>query len=174
MSDSDFEALMSPEKKEGPTRVRTVRGAAGQKYKVPPQEPEPPPQSRRERILGLLNGGALALYPIEPADTATLVIHGDNIATSGAELAASDERFAKFLDNFLQKSPYATFFTAIGMTLLQIAANHGFIPDAIAQKIGLYHRDQLREQADLYITAMKAKFNLNGAQADDPAATPTG
>lgn len=150
-------------KPDAPRRTRVVKGAAGQRYAQSQAEPEPAPQSRRERIMGVFQTVSLPLLATQPADGATVIIHADSVAVAASDLAANDERFAKILDKFLQGGPYGALIVAVAPMVLQLATNHGLIPESVASKLNVRPKEEMEEVGKQMLAEIIQKtVGLNG------------
>jgi len=86
----------------------------------------------KEGINGLLQLGALAAFPVAPADAAAVSMHGESVSEAVADLALTDERVAALLDKILTAGPYGALLAAVIPLAAQIAVNHGLLKPGLA------------------------------------------
>jgi hypothetical protein len=150
--------------------IRKTKGKAGQTYRQQQGEPEPPPKSRRERMQDLFNMISVPTLMVQPADGAALIEHAPSVSKATAELAASDERFAKIIDRFLQTGPYGAFVMAVAPLLFQLAANHGLVPKSIIERSNIRSAEEMESTgkailASILITSQQEQ----GTNGQDPS-----
>lgn len=166
------------------------RAKPGRKPKRAPAAPRPPssrPASRpaarskpktpdfRPGIVGFFQllatpfliagqmGNSLAL-----ADAAAIRVHAPAIADGMQTTAENDERFAAVLERVLAAGPWAAVITPVLGLGLQLGANHGLVPPAMAQMAGALPPEALIE----HLAAEQAHVRAAWEQAQAPAAEP--
>jgi len=113
-------ATVSPPPKRGGNT--SSRGAATVRQSLKTTE-------REEAVNGLFQlGAAITMFAGTPADAATVIHHGPAIAHETAQIAESNESFARVLDYLTSYGPYAALLTACMPMALQILVNHKKIP----------------------------------------------
>lgn len=104
----------------------------------------------RPGILGLLQIPAFALGAAGQfnedlaLDGAAISLHAPGIADALHHLALENPAVAAALDRILAAGPYGAILGACLPLVMQIAANHKRIPDAMARGVGAMPRDEFR------------------------------
>lgn len=71
------------------------------------------------------------------ADAATLAEHGPALADAVGQLAAEEARVAAALDRLMSVGPYGEVFSVLLTMGAQLSYNHGVLPPAVGQNMGL-------------------------------------
>lgn len=87
-------------------------------------------------VLGKVTGNRAFL-----ADSAAITAHTPALADAAHDMALEDPRVAAVLDKIGQVSPYGAFAAALGVLVIQIAANHRLAP--ISPELGIVSVDEL-------------------------------
>lgn len=77
------------------------------------------------------------------ADAAALTVHGPPIADALHSLAQERPEVAAVLDRVLQAGPYGALLAAALPLAVQIATNHGLLPEPLGQAMGAHSRRDL-------------------------------
>ena len=81
------------------------------------------------------------------ADAATLTIHAEPVATGITTVAKQDERLAAILDRIMTVGPYGALLQPVMAMAMQLAANHGLIPESALESMHLKTADQVMAKA---------------------------
>ena len=108
----------------------------------------------RPGINGLFQMIAVPLAFTAPADAAAVGHHGPQIAEALNEVAKERPEVAAALEKVLSAGPYGLLIAAVVPLGVQIAHNHGLIPEQIAVSVGATPKrvimEQLKDQAAQY------------------------
>lgn len=114
--------------------------AGGAKDRAPRGPGRPSKTDRRrertERLANQLASVSVGLLLISPADAQAVGRHAQGIAEALAELAEQNAVVAKLLDGAATGGAWLGLLGAVVPLLLDIAGNHGLLPEGIAQLLG--------------------------------------
>lgn len=157
-----------------PTPPRGRRKRAAPAPPATPRKRSTTPRAKAKKTdytEGLIGLGQLVSFPlafVAPADAAAITGHMPPIAKALNDLAQDKPEVAAVLDRVLAGGPYAALLTACAPLVVQLAHNHGLVPETVARTMGATPKRtilaQLREQA-----AQAAQAAQEDAQADAQA-----
>lgn len=148
----------TPRRKPGRTPKGSTTSASSRRTPRPPRPAAPPktaapkpPQGRkrtdyREPIGTLL---AVFLTPLQfvfPLDVMCIGAKSEEIVKVGDNLANDVPSIGAFLDNLAKYTPYAEGIALAFGLGIQLAHNHGWVPEATVKMMGGIPRDQLAAQ----------------------------
>lgn len=150
---SDGTPRAKPGRRTGTPNTRPRKAAA-------PRAPQPaaPAKGRRKAPAEPdYRGGVMALVQVAAtplivagaksetalADAAALTLHGPPIADALHTLALERPEVAAVLERLMQVGPYGVLIAAVVPLAVQLAANHGLIPEAAAAGMGAHPRGDL-------------------------------
>jgi hypothetical protein len=170
-------ASTRPSGKRG--RRSTATPAGGPAIPTPkPSTPKRKPTGRgtdyRPGIVGLSALVALPLRWLGPAgqlDSIAVQLHAASFAEAVNETARDRPEVAAMCDRLLSIGPYGLIVEALLPLGAQIAANHGWLPDAVTSKFGAVPPNALMAQAGAFAAAAEAAAAQAAEQAP-PAAEP--
>lgn len=124
----------APRRKPGPRKGSPQRGGRARKPAAPDYRPG---------ILGMFQLVALPLSFTAPVDAASVSLHAPAIAEAINELAKERPEVAAALDRVLQVGPYGALIAAVLPLGVQLAHNHGLLPESAAVQLGAHPRREI-------------------------------
>lgn len=119
---------------------RKKRSDAGAAKKATASRPKSPAGSQHHRyqegVSGLLQIPAMALSFVNPVDGFVVAHHTPPISKAVADLAVERPEVAAALDKVLAVGPYGALIGAVIPLAVQLAHNHGMIPESMATAMG--------------------------------------
>lgn len=97
----------------------------------------------RPALGGYAQLGASVLMMVSPLDAGTVAHHAPGVIDAIQLTAEAEPKVAAALDRILSMGPYAVLVTALTPMLVEVGANHGWIPEGLAGGLGarsLEHR----------------------------------
>lgn len=79
-------------------------------------------------------------------DAATITLYADPLADACQQTAEQQPQFAAVLDRVLQVGPYGALLGAVLPMAVQIAANHGLLPEPAARAMGALSAEELMSE----------------------------
>lgn len=158
----------SPRRKPGrpakgtPTAARGSRTVKPPRPAAAPKAAAPKPSQPRKRTnytepLGVLLG--LVLTPLQfvfPLDAMCIGARAEDIVKIGDNLANDVPRFGGWLDTIAKYTPYAEAMSLATVLGIQLAHNHGLVPEATVKMMGGIPRSQLAAQLAAQRQAQRA------------------
>jgi hypothetical protein len=138
--------------KPGSERASSPRTVKPPRPAAPPKAAAPKPSQARKRVnytepLGVLLG--LVLTPLQfvfPLDAMCIGARAEDIIKVGDNLANDVPRFGGWLDTIAKYTPYAEAMSLATVLGIQLAHNHGLVPEATVKMMGGIPRAQLAAQ----------------------------
>lgn len=106
------------------------------------------------------------------ADAGAITMHAPAIADGMQTTAEQDERFAAVLERVLAAGPWAALIAPVVGLAVQLGANHGLIPPAMAQMAGALPPDSLIEHLAAQQAHVRAAWEAAAAAAPEPEPVP--
>lgn len=141
------------------TRAKTSTGNQAKKYE--------------EGVAGLLQVPAAVLSFVNPVDGFCVAQHTPPIAKAVADLATERPEVAAALDRVLAVGPYGALIGAVLPLVVQIAHNHGMVPEPMAKAMGVAPRKDIERHLKLVaetVVEETARPEPAGQEYEDVAA----
>jgi hypothetical protein len=153
-----------PAPPRGGRRRPTASATPPKKKTAPPRPRTPKKTDYRQGITGAFQIISLPLAFAAPADAAAITAHAPTIAEALNDLAQDRPEVAAVLDRILAGGPYAALFAAMLPLGVQLAHNHGLIPEQMASQMGATPKRHILAQLRAQAEAQKAERAAWAAQ----------
>lgn len=141
--DMDFDPAVHATDKEGNPIVnrngsfRKKRSDAGKKGGASAKSAAGSPRAKyREGVAGLMQIPCAVISLVDPVDGFCVAQHTAPISDALADLAVERPEFAAALDRVMAIGPYGALVGAVFGLGIQLAHNHGIVPEAMAKSMG--------------------------------------